>query len=150
MVRSIVGLSIDFWFSHPFLVSESELISFSYFLAFFQLTCTFQKIEWQIYIKDMALWSSVVKKMLTTYVFPSPFSYRICSVYLLFLSLLLEIMYTMWNWWAVCLSHVLFFLLIYIVFEIQAIKTLNMIKLYGKPIRVNKVRMILYSWYAFP
>lgn len=33
MVRSIVGLTIDFWFSHPFLVSESELISFSFFFG---------------------------------------------------------------------------------------------------------------------
>lgn len=56
------------------------------FFSFFQLMFMFRKIEWQIYIKDMGLWSSGVKKMLTMYVFPSPFSCRICSVYLWLLS----------------------------------------------------------------
>lgn len=47
--------------------------------------------------------------------------------------------------WDHCIDYDILFLLFFL---LQAIKILNMIKLYGKPIRVNKVCLI-YSSYAY-
>lgn len=86
----------------------------------------FQKIGLQISIKDMALWNSEVKKMLIMYgllfIFaPHNISYAISSM----------------------IDLLNMFILM------QAIKVLNMIKLYGKPIRVNKVHSSFISCFSF-
>ena len=91
-----------------------------------------------------------MKKMLTTYVFPSPSptGFVLCTYYILVYYLKSCIPCGIGE---LCASPMYPFSFSFISsFELQAIKTLNMIKLYGKPIRVNKVRMILCSWSAFP
>ena len=104
-----------------------------YFLGFlFQLMCTFPKIELLIFIKDMDLWNFEAKKMLTTWVI---------SMLLCFIRLLMFIyVKTLWTFLCVCSLHCFSCIFATIV---QAIKVLNMIKLYGKPIRVNKVLLWL-------
>lgn len=82
-------------------------------------------------IRDMALWNSEVKKMLTMYVL---------VVFLVTLFLLASVLLSViffYHGIGFCYS----LLSLSKALPMQAIKVLNMIKLYGKPIRVNKVML---------
>lgn len=85
------------------------------------------RTELLMLIRDMALWNSEVKKMLTMYVL---------VVFLVSLFLLASVLCIFfYHEFGFCYS----LLSLSKALPMQAIKVLNMIKLYGKPIRVNKV-----------